>query len=212
MISERHKFIFLHVPKTGGNAIQTALLPHSDEQKVIHSGQDGKDRFNISGPVTPHKHATLADYHERLNQRLREFHVAIAIRHPFERAVSLYFNPRRWQNREPGIDEAEFVECMKGMTPLVGFLRLDDTIRMPDTILRFTHLEADLEALHMKLNLPGKPPQLQQLNRSKTQPDFRRSLLNSDSLRKTADEIFADDVAFLKGIPEGLEILHPQKA
>ena len=45
MLSTRHRFLFLHVPKTAGNAVQTWLLPHSDDQKVTHRHQDGIERF-----------------------------------------------------------------------------------------------------------------------------------------------------------------------
>jgi hypothetical protein len=41
MISTSHQFLFVHIPKTGGNSIQTILLPFSDDQKNTSTKQDG---------------------------------------------------------------------------------------------------------------------------------------------------------------------------
>ena len=95
MLSTRHHFVFLHVPKTAGNAVQTYLLPHSDDQKVTHRHQDGVERFDVRGSVTPTKHATLQAYFDRLGTELDRFEIILPVRDPVDRALSLYFSPHR---------------------------------------------------------------------------------------------------------------------
>jgi len=97
MHSERHRLIYLHPPKTGGNSIQSVLLPFSDDRKVLVGHQDGRDRFEVRGPATASKHATLADYASSLD--IAAYRVAISVRHPFDRAVSFFFSPHRWMRQ-----------------------------------------------------------------------------------------------------------------
>jgi hypothetical protein len=59
MISSKYRFLYVHIPKTGGNSIQHVLLPISDDQKELKKHQDGLDRFEVIGPKTKKKHASL---------------------------------------------------------------------------------------------------------------------------------------------------------
>ena len=47
MIGTSRSFLFIHIPKTGGNSIASALEPWADDQRVINGGQDGVDRFEL---------------------------------------------------------------------------------------------------------------------------------------------------------------------
>ena len=98
MISTERKFIYIHVPKTGGNSIQTALQPFSDDKKVASGHQDGIDRFDIAGPATPSKHASLASYRDLLGD-ISQYFVFHSARHPFDRAISGYFSSSNWVRR-----------------------------------------------------------------------------------------------------------------
>ena len=60
MIFENAKTIFLHVPKTAGNAIQNQLIRFSDDIKDISSHQDGVDRFDVKGRVTRQETCEIA--------------------------------------------------------------------------------------------------------------------------------------------------------
>jgi hypothetical protein len=80
MLSQVHGFIFIHVPRTDDNSIQSYLLSFSGDGKQIREKQDGINTFGIAGPVTPHKHATLSDYAAVV--QLFDYKIAMCVRHP----------------------------------------------------------------------------------------------------------------------------------
>ena len=99
MIISRHKLIYIHAPKTAGNAIQSLLFDISDDDKIVYHHQNGVDRFEVSGPITFSKHSALRIYNNGLGNNLSGWRVMVSIRHPFERAISAYFSPHRWYNK-----------------------------------------------------------------------------------------------------------------
>src|SRR5207247_8451883 len=68
MISLQKHFLFVHIPKTAGNSIQTALRDYSEDQLVaLRKEQDGIERFGLRNPkYNIKKHSTLAEYRDAL--------------------------------------------------------------------------------------------------------------------------------------------------
>jgi hypothetical protein len=66
MISLQKRFLFVHIPKTAGNSIQSVLRDHSEDQLVaLRKKQDGVERFGLRNPrYNIKKHSTLSEYHE----------------------------------------------------------------------------------------------------------------------------------------------------
>src|SRR5581483_11504032 len=51
MISFQKRFLFVHVPKTAGNSIQSVLRDYSEDELVALRGeQDGIERFGLRNP------------------------------------------------------------------------------------------------------------------------------------------------------------------
>lgn len=204
MISTGHRFIFLHVPKTAGNSIQTVLLPFSDDDRVCTGHQDGQDRYEVRGPVTPRKHATLEEYHARLGRALTGYRVAISVRHPFERALSFYFSPHRWYRQaddgswtvqDPAWDEDAFRACLGSMASAASFLRANGERARADYVLRQEALSEDFARMIEGLGLPRVcRDRLPHVNRSASLAGLPRDLLASRALRDAVEHRFSEDM------------------
>jgi hypothetical protein len=106
MISHKHKFIFIHVPKTAGNSIQSYLQDYSEdkiwvtEEQATHNAKSKShlDRFGIksSNPRAFDycKHTTLNEYYNNWPKKygsIEDFFKFGVIRNPWDRAISYHF-------------------------------------------------------------------------------------------------------------------------
>lgn len=170
MLSIKHNFLFLHIPKTAGNSIQSALLPFSCEYKVLTAPfHEGHERFELRNDVYhTQKHSTLVDYAEILpEQMFRNIKKISILRNTFERVVSHYFSPsggrQVWDERKFCAFVNERVKPLRHYIGLPG-QNLDAAVMNLDYLLRFEKLEADFSSMCEDLRLNVQ--QLAHLNRS----------------------------------------------
>ena len=95
MISFEHKFIFIHAPKTAGNAIQNVLKKYSGDEIINTSfNKDGvMDKFGLNN-FAGGKHATLRHYVQNWDDsfgKLEDYTISGCVRNPWDRATSYYF-------------------------------------------------------------------------------------------------------------------------
>jgi len=173
MISIQKKFLFIHVPKTGGNSIQNVLKNYSEDEIVIKGeNQDGVERFEVkNSQYKTTKHSTISSYKSLLDTDMyRSLFKFATIRNPWDMMISYYFSPHRgiteWHRNEfltllnsvptlrHYICEQSFLEkalAKLGRQRPRGNKSLDFDI---DYLIRFEHLNDDFNVVCEKLDIP----------------------------------------------------------
>jgi hypothetical protein len=193
MISLQKRFLFVHIPKTAGNSIQSVLRDYSEDQLVaLRREQDGIERFGLRNPKYKlKKHSTLSEYHDALgDQQFGELYRFACVRNPWDRMVSYYFTPTRnlgtWNRKE-------FRGMISKAVSVPDYLRLDDGEQDPfanlDYIMRFENLADDFRAVCTAISI--SPPTLPQHNRSSRE---HYSKYYDDELREFVRKRFAAEI------------------
>jgi len=171
MISHKHRFIFIHIPKTGGTSIEEALR---DETCQLLPGEWDRGRVRH----TPLNHLTLqevADYAILTPAQFKSYFKFCFVRNPWDRLVSEIFCP--WMSpwfKDMPVDQRIRRACELAVTPtgIANHLRVQQAfihaagLEM-DFIGRFEHLEEDFGQL---CRLLGINVALPHLNRSAHRP------------------------------------------
>lgn len=195
LLSTSNNFLFIHVPKTGGNSIQKALFPFSDDQIALTGPHhDGIERFEIRSPEFEiHKHSTLQEYRHHLGwKRFSSLVKVTCVRNPWDRCVSFFFSPHRGNVEwSPQVFE-DFVRNV--VQPQAHYLTLEgrenDPFQNVDVVLRFESLETDFRALCQRLALGELAlPRINASNRS----DYR-SYFTTDRLIELVAEKFSPEI------------------
>jgi hypothetical protein len=171
MISTSKSFLFVHVPKTGGNSIQVILKAYADDELVCRAPHhDGVERFEIHNEKYKiQKHAPLNTYKARLEPNFyNSLFKFSTIRNPWDMMISAYFSPhhgkREW-DREVFLDLLnrshtlrDYVRSdsllVKAMKKIGVQLRPGDLNAEMDFLLKFESLEKDFKTLCGKIDIP----------------------------------------------------------
>ena len=163
MLSTKHKFLFIHIPKTAGNSIQNILSKYSDDEIVcLAPHQDGIERFEVrSKHFGTHKHSTLLDYRREYgDEMIKGLYKFCCVRNPWERAVSHFFSPHRGKTKWSKDDFMQFIQS--NVKPLSIYLAaemkeehsLQHGLANMSLVLRFETLQMDFDNLCRLLGLP----------------------------------------------------------
>jgi hypothetical protein len=195
MISQSKRFLFVHVPKTGGNSIQSILKAWSEDEILRRDPhQDGVERFEVRNATFGFlKHSPLSEYKDKVPPESYAAMFKFAcVRNPWERAVSYYFSPYRGVS---AYDKGEFLSFVKTLVPMTYFLReradqpLADIAANFDALMRFETLQADFDGVCDRLALPRQA--LPVRNRSERGP--AQGYYDAETVAAVR-EVFAEDV------------------
>ena len=153
MISHKHKFIFIHINKTGGTSIETAFSGHEVERR------------------NPSKHANAIEYRNKFGDKFLEYFKFAFVRNPWSWLVSRYFwckddkryyeyvrssfknliysvrddkniSPGRWFNRT--------------VLPQHGKISDESGTQLVDFVGRFENLQGDFNFACDKIGIPHR--------------------------------------------------------
>jgi hypothetical protein len=181
MISFQKRFLFVHIPKTAGNSIQTILRHYSEDEIVaLRADQDGIERFGLRNPnYKIKKHSTLAEYRAALGEaRFRDLYKFTCVRNPWDRMVSYYFGTT---SLVEAWDRKEFKKLILKAVSVTDYLRLDkgesDPFGNVDYVMRFENLTDDFRTVSAKLGIPvTRLPLYNRSNREHYSKDYDTDL------------------------------------
>lgn len=193
MISFQKRFLFVHIPKTAGNSIQSVLRDYSEDELVaLRSEQDGVERFGVRNPkYKVKKHSTLAEYRAALGEvEFRNLYKFTCVRNPWDRMVSYFFTPTQ---KAEVWDRKKFRKIISSAVPVAEYLRLDkgkeDPFANVNYIVRFENLADDFRTVCAVLDISvGALPRY---NRSKRE---HYSKYYDDELRELVRARFAAEI------------------
>ncbi len=161
MISLQHRFLFIHIPKTAGNAIQNILRKYSEEKIVqIAPHQDGIERFEVrSDDYKIRKHASLAEYQVQLGvETIDPLFKFTCVRNPWQRMISFYFSPHRG---EVSWNRKQFIALVNQVRPVPDFVSSvsDDApgekcFNNMDFFMRYDKLDEDFKRACERIGIP----------------------------------------------------------
>ncbi|WP_319530304.1 sulfotransferase family 2 domain-containing protein [uncultured Cohaesibacter sp.] len=185
------KIVFIHLPKTGGEAIATALTS---------IGEENKNQILLPEEMKLPKHQTLSEFQNSHNPKGKWVALAV-VRNPYDRLVSFYYHLKRWQydpryNNSlprpqiaaafasyydfkdwcsfvlkpdfPSLEASRKVAPIDHFKPMNDYLIAKDSFKTQLEIIRFENLEADFGEFCNKFDIKAHP--LVKVNASRREP------------------------------------------
>lgn len=205
MISDKHKFIFVHPAKTGGTSIEVALEPHSD-CKLVYGKNPRHDNPRVRYKKKNIKHIRLDPARILVGGSLVGWYVFATVRNPWDRCVSAWAYQSTIPERDvppfsewcpwrlsrmvpPGVTEKNWGALRPLLDQTMDFIRVNIT-RGEVRFVRFESLQDDFDGVCADLDLP----QIELPHTLKTEHDHY-STYYDDRTRALVAEYFARDIA-----------------
>jgi hypothetical protein len=195
IISRARRFIFVHIPKTGGTAMTLALESRATANDLlIGDTPKARRRKRRLDGLTPAgrlwKHATLADIEGIVaRDEFAAFFCFTLVRNPWDRMVSYYHWLRTQGFTHPAVALAKSRDFGGFLndpltaqtfrdTPADSYMRDGAGVEHCAAYVRLEHLGADLAPVVAHL---GFAPEMRRANRSDRQADWRGYYSDADA-------------------------------
>lgn len=185
MISINNKFLFIHIPKTGGNSIQYCLQKYSDD-KIVNNDKN-YDTFEISNDALPiSKHTSLNIYKDLLGKNVYDnLYKFCVVRNPWDMCISFYFSPH-WGFKQIKWDENVFLEILNAeIKPYNHYTNFQEM----DHIIRYEKLEQGFEYVLKNLNIPLEKLQVKNKSEHLNYKEYYNDNLKNLVYNKFKEEI-----------------------
>ena len=196
ILSRGRKYLFVHIPKTGGTALAQALEARAmaDDLLVGDTPKARKRRGRLRDVKTAGrlwKHSTLAEaeglYHR---DELDDLYIFTLVRNPWDRTVSYYHWLRAQSFDHPAVTTAKAhdfsgflhdpsMQASLQAHPYSWYLRDGAGVQRPAHYIRLEHFAKDAAALEAHLGFALTP--LPKVNVSDRPRDYRRFYSDEDA-------------------------------
>jgi hypothetical protein len=208
ILSRGRRFIFIHIPKTGGTALTLALEARAMKDDIL-IGDTPKARARkgrlqgVKSAGRLWKHSTLADIAGlATDAEIAEFFTLTLVRNPWDRAVSYYHWLRGQSFAHPAVGLAKThdfsgflnhpqTETSLRLWPYTAYMRAPNGQERASLYARLEHLDADLAPFEAHLGFRLTP--LPRANESERARDWRGFYSDADAALLA--DICAGDIA-----------------
>lgn len=207
IISPGRRYIFVHIPKTGGTSMALTLEGRAMKDDILigDTPKAKRRKGRLKGVRTAGrlwKHSTLANIQgDLVPGALDDYLVFTMVRNPWDRLVSYYHWLKDQTFDHPAVQLARTLEFSAflhhpqtqasiGAQAYGTYVTLDGR-EHPATFVRLEHLDEDTQALRSHLGFDVLP--LPRENRSNRPTDYRECYSSADAER--VNQLCAQDIA-----------------
>ena len=204
LISHKHKFVFIHFPKTAGTSITSALEPYCDKpEDILFNRMLSTVGINVNWFIGPsswrrgRKHSSASQVKIMLPENtFNEYFKFAYVRNPWALLVSYYHFIKGDKaakrssriNNMSGFDEYLLYEIKRNKFSQSKFLVDSEGSLLVDYVGRFENLVQDYETICSRIGIPSDIPH----KKKSTHQDYR-SYYNDDTAQLVADH-WAEDI------------------
>lgn len=192
--NEEKKFIFIHIPKTGGTSVKKIL---SDKINI--------DGFKLNGELVEYNKNTHIIINKEQFKKYKDYYKFVFVRHPYDWIKSYYnFHSNKSKfyknitdikiNNSINIDFDKWLSGLKNFNQTDFFTHNDEFL--VDKICRLENFEEDMKEVLDKININSEFQNIKMKDSKKFNIDTIKNL--NDSQKKLIQKICDKDFRLLK--------------